>query len=92
MFNNTFLNSSDPDTEKLAKLIDLTTQTSQANDSILREIQDSTSFINITDPKVLSDLVKDGIVMFKQVLKSYDDMTVELASYKALLNEQITGK
>lgn len=89
MYINGAFNSSNPDAEKLAKIIDLTTQTSQANDSILREIQDTTAYLNITDPKKLEELVKDGITLFQIILKNYDDITVQLAAYKSQLNDQI---
>lgn len=50
MYINNLSKSSDPLAEKLSKLIDFTVQSSQGNDSMLREIQESNDYISTTNP------------------------------------------
>ena len=50
MYINNLSKSSDPLAEKLSKLIDFTVQSSQGNDSMLREIQQSNDYISTTNP------------------------------------------
>ena len=80
---------SDPQGDKLTKLIDLTQQSSQSNDGMLREISDSTAYIRENNPAKFKELTKDSIEKFTPLLKAYDDASVVLAKYKADLNTHV---
>lgn len=90
MYRNNFSNSSDPSSERLSKLMDLTVQSSQGNDGLLREIQEASDFIKANNPEKYKSLIKDGIITFSGLLEEYDDMTIILSKYKQQFNGCIT--
>jgi len=92
MYINSFDKSSDPTADKLSKLMDLTTQTSQANDSMLREIQEANDYIRISNPAEFTELIQNGIAIFTSLLKQYDDITIILANYKSDLNDHVSDE
>lgn len=89
MYINNSSKPSGPLAEKLSKLMEFTIQSSQANDSMLREIQESTDYITTTNPDTFEEFIKDGVDKFTVMLNKYDDLTIDLAKYKSLLNVYI---
>lgn len=90
MYRSKYSNSSDPSAERLSKIMDLTIQSSQGNDGLLREIQEATEYIKENDPSKFKTLIGGGITIFSDFLNTYDEMTTKLSNYKKDFNGYIT--
>ena len=86
-YTNGYLGGSEESEDKLNKVIDLTTQSSQTNDAIIREIQDTVTYMSANDPERLIALTETGFVIFTDILKRYDEITINLATVKSNLNQ-----
>lgn len=72
--------------EVLTQLISLITQSSQGNDVIINQIQNSINFIAENEPKAIEDTLQELRDDTATILEELDTMTTLLASIKLKLN------
>ena len=77
------------DIEILTQLVSLITQSSQGNDVIINQIQNSIDFIADKEPIVLEETLKELKHDTAEILEQLDTMTTLLAQMKLKLNALI---